>query len=597
MHPYVLLSTRRSLLGALVYPLAPSAVASGQDYRNTELAHPKTHFTLRAWNTRSEWNRHRFRLQRQILGAAGLAPMPRRTPLSVRTVRRNRFDDYCADALLIETLPGLHVGATVYYPVDTTQKRPAVLVPHGHWKRGRVENLPTYSVPALAVNLALQGYVALTWDMLGYNDTRQLSHDFGGSWREQLWGFNPLGIQLWNSIRMLDYLGTRSDVDARRIACTGASGGATQTILLTAVDPRVTCAVPVNMISASYQGADPCEEAPNLRLESNNVEIASMAAPRPMLVVSCTGDWTRNTPKSEFPAIQRTYGLYNRTDLVQNAHFDAEHNYDRRTRETVYKFLARHLLNQPRWEYSERELTDFRAEQLLSSEDFEAGPRPGHDELFSTWQATARREMSEAPLPRVRFALSAALMSENPASVAAVKMSSSHLLLNRPGRRDRIPVRWLEGRGTPALLVHPEGSQPALETPEFKRLGESRRPILAVDVFGTGLAAASRERGGRWYLSYNQTDDAHRIQDILTALAWLRSRTTATPDLVGFGKAAIWVVFAASVARYPVNVVADLRKFEVLDETLHEHCFVPCLQRAGGIDAALRAIRSHRIAL
>ncbi|MDZ4801382.1 MAG: hypothetical protein SGI92_24760 [Bryobacteraceae bacterium] len=218
------------------------------------------------------------------------------------------------------------MGATVYYPLDTTRKHPGVLVPHGHWKHGRVENLPTYSVPALAINLVLQGYVALTWDMVGFNDTKQIPHDFGG-WREELWSFNPLGIQLWNSIRMLDYLVTRSDVDKTRIACTGASGGATQTILLTAIDRRVTCSVPVNMISASYQGADPCEEAPNLRLDStSNVEIAALTAPRPMLVVSCTGDWTR---------------------------------YDSRTRQTVYKFLARYLLKQPRWEYSFATLVDW----------------------------------------------------------------------------------------------------------------------------------------------------------------------------------------------------------------------------------------------
>ena len=55
---------------------------------------------------------------------------------------------------------------------------PAVLVPHGHWKNGRVENKPEYSVPALAMNLARQGYVVLTYDMIGYNDTTQLPHDF-----------------------------------------------------------------------------------------------------------------------------------------------------------------------------------------------------------------------------------------------------------------------------------------------------------------------------------------------------------------------------------------------------------------------------------
>jgi dienelactone hydrolase len=548
---------------------------------------------MRTWKDRREWSRYKFHLQRQILGAAGLTPTPRRTPLNVRTVRRNRYDGYCADALLIETMPGFRVGATVYYPVDTTQKRPAVLVPHGHWKHGRVENLPSYSVPAMGVNLALQGYVALTWDMLGFNDTRQLPHDFGG-WREQLWGFNPLGVQLWNSMRMLDYLATRGDVDTKRIACTGASGGATQTILLSAVDSRVACSVPVNMVSSIYQGADPCEEAPNLRLGSNNVEIAALTAPRPMLLVSCTGDWTKNTPKIEFPAIQRTYALYNRTESVENAHFDADHNYDRRTRERVYQFLARHLLNRHDWKYSERELSDFHAEELLSTE--ENGTRSeqeDYDGLFAQWQAMCRRDLSEASSARVRLALSTALMSENPRLVGA-SGTGPRLLLNRTGKRDRVPVKWKEGRGAPAILVHPEGAEAAALTPEYRQLAASRRPVLAVDVFQTGLAYAPRERGGKWYLSYNQTDDAHRIQDILTSLAWIRSQTSATPELMGFGKAALWVVFAAAVWRYPVNVIADVQKWNGADDMLHDNCFVPCLQRAGGLDAALRVLRNVR---
>jgi dienelactone hydrolase len=96
---------------------------------------------------------------------------------------------------------------------------PAVLIPHGHWKHGRTEDLPSYSVPALGINLARQGYIAFAYDMVGFNDTRQTPHSFGG-WSETLWAFNPMSLQLWNSIRAVDYLQSLPDVDGHRIAAT-----------------------------------------------------------------------------------------------------------------------------------------------------------------------------------------------------------------------------------------------------------------------------------------------------------------------------------------------------------------------------------------
>ena len=155
------------------------------------------------------------------------------------------------------------------------------------------------SVPLRAIQLARLGFVALTYDMVGYNDTVQTPHDFG-SRREQLWSFGSLGLQLWNSIRALDFLESLPDVDPGRLAITGESGGGTQTFLLAAVEDRIRYAVPVNMISAIMQGGGICENAPSLRLGTFNVEIGAMMAPRPMLMIAATGDWTKNTPSEEY---------------------------------------------------------------------------------------------------------------------------------------------------------------------------------------------------------------------------------------------------------------------------------------------------------
>src|SRR5260370_16481242 len=162
---------------------------------------------------------------------------------------------------------------------------PAVLSPHGHWAYGRLENSASASVPGRAINLARQGFVVLTYDMIGFNDSRQLSHTFGGM-RESLWGLTLAGLQIWNGIRSLDFLESLPEVDRARIGCTGASGGGTQTFLIPALHVPVKRAAPVNMISLHMQGGCLCENPPGLRLDTHNVERARTIAPRPPLFSS-----------------------------------------------------------------------------------------------------------------------------------------------------------------------------------------------------------------------------------------------------------------------------------------------------------------------
>ncbi len=117
---------------------------------------------------------------------------------------------------------------------------------------------------------------------------------------------------------MVDYLAGLPEVDATRI---GASGGATQSFLLAAFDDRITYVASVNMVSAYMQGGSYCENADGLRAGLSNLDIAASIAPRPMLLVSATGDWTSHVPKEEYPAIERIYDLtFNASDDQARVH-------------------------------------------------------------------------------------------------------------------------------------------------------------------------------------------------------------------------------------------------------------------------------------
>ncbi len=577
--------------------LAAAVSASGQvplqDRRNVEIASPATHFQVREYRSLGEWRARRGALRQQILSAAGLFPMPARNPLHPITVRRLAVGDVVIETILLETLPGYFLAGNLYRPAQDSGRRPAVLSPHGHWRRGRLENIPSYSVPALGLNLARQGYIVFAHDMVGYQDTRQTPHDFGG-WREQLWAFSPLGLQLWNSVRALDYLESRPDVDPARLAVTGASGGATQTILLAAVDDRVRVDAPVNMVSASAQGADPCEEAPNLRLDSFNVEFAAMMAPRPMLLVSCSGDWTHNTPAEEFPAVQRIYAFYGAASQVRNQHFIAQHNYNADSRQAVYRFFNHDLLGLDEFHGPEEPVPP------LNDNDLKVRTLPqtalSYDSLFRQWREASDRQNQQAADPEaIRERLRLVFAAEWPTH----PMSGSEgdrLVLSRPGRGDRVPVLWFPGTGEPSVVIHPGGIDAARRSTEVAALLAARQPVVLADVFQTGSARAHRDRAGPYFLSYNQTDDANRVQDILTVLAYVKSRTGQPIRLMGLEDAAIWCVFAAALAPIPLDLSgAPPRPFTGSDEEFHERFFVPGIQRAGGWQAAWRLLNGEAI--
>src|SRR5205085_10622604 len=196
------------------------AQVPSQDSRNTNIPNTDTHFTMPVYKTRAQWEARAAKLRKQILFAAGLEPMPERNPLTPQIFGRIENNDYSIEKVLLQTLPGYYLGGNLYRPLGKSGKFPAVLTPHGHWTYGRLEHTELASIPARSINLARQGYVVFAYDMVGYNDTTQTPHAFGNP-REQLWSFGPLGLQLWNSIRSLDFLHSLPDVDGDKIAMTG----------------------------------------------------------------------------------------------------------------------------------------------------------------------------------------------------------------------------------------------------------------------------------------------------------------------------------------------------------------------------------------
>jgi sugar phosphate isomerase/epimerase len=290
------------------------------------------------YNDIATWEKRKAELKSCILSSLRLTKLPVK-PLSqpiVSSVRK--FDSYTVQNIAIETLPGLYASGSLYRPLKSKGKIPVVLNPDGHFAKGRYREDCQYR----CAMLAQMGAMAFSYDLFGWDGESLLQIESKDHRRGLV-----QSIQALNTIRFLDYLLSLKDADETRVAITGASGGGSQTMLMSAIDERIDLSVPVAMLSSYHSGGCPCESGMGVHVCSggtNNVEIAAMITPKPMLVVSDGKDWTQNVPQNEFPFLQRVYGFYKGENNLANVHLVAEgHDYGKSKRIAMYEFVAKHF--------------------------------------------------------------------------------------------------------------------------------------------------------------------------------------------------------------------------------------------------------------
>lgn len=571
---------------------------------------PAVPVDLEFWKARSEW------LRRKVLLDSGLWPPPERTPLNAHVFGTVEADGFSVSKVYFESLPGFLVTGNLYRPAGAG-KFPAVLTPHGHWQFGRLQHGDTGSIPGRCIDLARQGYVVFSLDMIGYNDSLQLPHDWNKS-RAQLKAGQPLpyeprihrgdfdfpvaklyglslgGLQLWNLIRSLDFLEQLPEVDGDRIGVTGASGGATQSLLLMAVDDRVKAAAPVNIIGLNKHPGCLCENFSGLWIDASTFELAAAFAPRPLLLVSATRDpWTSRTPELEFPLFQRFFRLWGREEAVANVHVDAGHNYNVESRLAVYDWFRRHLnpsapVVKPVPEESEEvaRLGDLR---VFPEHVLPATAKPWR-QVIADWIAASERAIHgrlegtgaelRAMAEELRSALAMNLKVDVPGPdelqyTRIVEEQRGELIYESEmvGRRDGgdwIELESVRRGGEPQgvlLLCYPEDRGPFL-----RPTGELAFPWLAtatargfhvyrVRGYASGQLAIPLKtwESYSWPDVYNRSNELLAVQDVITARESVRQAYPDLPmTLVGLDECGLTVSLAAAAVGGVDQVVVDL---------------------------------------
>ena len=639
-------------------PPDPTKVFIG-DKKPTDvrLGPPKTlngYFPFAVPKTKEAWEERRTQLREQLLVATGLWPLPEKTPLNPVIHGKIERDGYTVEKVFFASMPGHSVSGNLYRPTgDSKEKRPAVLCPHGHWANGRfyeatndsvaadlkrgaetTQEGARYPLQARCANLAMMGFVVFHYDMVGNADSKAIPHREGFKDADaELRAQNFMGLQTWNSIRALDFVESLPGVDPKRIGVTGASGGGTQTFMLCAIDDRPAAAFPAVMVSTAMQGGCVCENCSGLRVDTGNVEIAALFAPKPM-ALSCADDWTKEFMDKGYPELRELYNLYGERDKVTaKAWLNFPHNYSQPSREFMYYWFSKHLLGKDA-AVSEKPFKPIPPADL-SVYDADH-PRP-KDELDATklraeWAKASDAQMkalepkdakSLAEFKRVvgtglRCATNGVLpplstLKQWTGTDGKLEVQGHHFTggvysrrqgdVNDPEPKDgnATPFVWTVHAGEVkrwVVWVHPKGKTSLIENgkwvPAAKKLLDEKTWIVAMDTLWTGeqvgekRAPVNKEFAGYTY-GYNRTLLAERVYDVLQAIRFTVTNKNIPAHVVGWGELGPVAILARALAGDRITkTAADLNqfRFEAIKDAA-DPMILPGAVKYGGLGAFL----------
>lgn len=616
---------------ASILSAAPRALPVGKlpdDKRFADLKDLNGYFPFTPPTTKEEWGQRSEKLRHALKVSVGLFPEPDRSPLNPVIHGKIDCGNFTIEKVYFETRPGFFLTGSLYRPKGGSGKRPGVLCPHGHWNEARFYDAGEASVKkqikegaeavletgrnpiqARCVGLARLGCTVLQYDMLGYCDNDQISYQLAHRFAKQRpemiaeknWGlYTPqaeshlqsiMMLQTWNSMRAIDFLQGLDDVDPERIAVTGASGGGTQTFVISALDPRVKVSMPAVMVSTAMQGGCTCENSTLMRVTDGNIAFAALFAPKPLGLIAAD-DWTKEMATKGFPELKKTYEILGAPDKIMlHDRTEFGHNYNLPSRQAMYRWFNEHLdlgsrkpdVEQPYKRLTEKDLTvwDDKHPKPKGGDDFE------RKLLVALTEDSAKKVTADPELARRGWevVLDSKLQEAGKVEWQLVSKKDRGSYLEMPGLHnnltynEQVPVVWLYPKANwnkhAVIWLSPDGKaglydQNGEPRAEVKKLLADGNSVCGIDLFlqgefvADGKAVSETRRvmnpreSAAYTLGYNRPLFVQRLHDVLSAITMIRNDQPGAEkiDLVGLKGAGHWAAAANFVAGEALDRVA-----------------------------------------
>lgn len=292
--------------------------------------------------------------------------------------------DYTLEKVIYESRPNHHVTAVLYLP-KTKPPYPAVVICCGHSYDGKAAE----GYQRAGILMAKHGVAALCFDPIGQGERYQLLNVSGRPGKHTpekpnarlvevqkltpeappqynpveehtlvgigpiLLGANTAHYRVWDAMRSVDYLQSRSDINPKRIGATGNSGGGTESSYLMALDDRIACAAPGCFLT-SYrrllETVGPQDAEQNifgqLAFGMDEADYLTITAPRPVCILAATRDATFDIAGTwdVFREAKRFYGRLGHPERVDLVETDDVHGFTIHLREGAVRWMRRWLL-------------------------------------------------------------------------------------------------------------------------------------------------------------------------------------------------------------------------------------------------------------
>lgn len=539
-----------------------------------------------------------------------LGGFPEKTPLNARITGSFQRDGYRVEKLVYESRPHFYVTADLYVPLSGHAPYPAVLGVAGHTDNGKAAALYQRGW----IGLAKRGYIVLAFDppsqgeRVQYFDPELGRSRVGTATAEHtavglqcfLTGSNVANYIVWDGIRGLDYLISRPDVDAKRLAVAGNSGGGMQAAYLAGIEQRLAAAAPSCYMTTSEKlwtdlGPQDAEQnMPGFLAAGLDLKDFPLAfAPKPFEFLTATRDFFPIAGAHEaFAEARHIYEIMGCPECVNFFEYNDTHGWSQPRREATYRWFQRWLNGMPADEGAEP------AFQVEPEENLWATPSGQLEtslkgETVQSLNGHLAEQLAAARPPLSGERLKGAIVARLGISALHATPTVEHYgevgrsgyriekITFEPESKVHIPalafVPSADGGRRPAVLyLNPAGkAADAAPGGDLEALVRAGRIVLALDARGWGETADANTRVLTPHYSIamramlvGRTLAGMQVTDVLSAFDYLRSRADVDPSRISLfakGNAVVPGLLAAALEPGIANVACEGGPVSFLD--------------------------------